>query len=430
MTPYPMEVIMCNILIKLNLILVVSATLLFWNCSPGSITEPPVEISTAAPELPRTLTTPEQTLLSGNTQFSFTLFRELATEHAGNILISPLSISMALAMTYNGASGETQAAMQSALELNGLSLAEMNIAYHDLIDLLQSLDPNVTFRLANSIWYRQGFSVLPDFLHRNQTYYQADIRDADFTDPQTVGRVNDWVNQRTNGTIPTVIDHIPPEAVMYLINAIYFQGEWRYRFNKNLTQTDVFYLEEGSTVPCQMMHIVEPVIMPHLYTAQAQILDLLYGNRQYSMTLILPNHNVTVDDLLAELSVEMWTAWLNELHDTELLISLPKFRLSHDLSLKAALTALGMGVAFDPMQADFRGISADDPLFISDVKHKAFIQVDESGTTAGAATAVEVGTVSLPLTFFANRPFIYLIRERQSGAILFLGRLMNPVWEG
>ncbi len=381
--------------------------------------------TTSTPTPPRDLTAVEKGLVSSSNKFGLKLFREVvAQEKDTNIFISPLSVSMALGMTYNGANGATQEAMQNTLELQGLSLQDVNESYHSVIDLLRGLDPRVTFQIANSIWCRQGFAVESTFINLNQTYFDAVVQALDFADPSAVVTINHWVDENTNGKIDKILDDIPENMVMYLINAIYFKGTWKLKFDPTKTVAQSFYLSDGSTKTCQMMTMPETDIS-YLGTELFSAIDLKYGSGQYSMTILLPNSNVGLDAVIAQLTDESWQAWTEGFRPYEMVVDLPKFEIEYGTQLKDVLSALGMGIAFSDF-ADFTGINRNGNLTISEVKHKTYVKVDEEGTEAAAVTSVGIELTSGPMMFRVDRPFLFVIRESHSGTILFMGKIVDP----
>ena len=384
--------------------------------------------------LPRDLTPPETEVVSRGSSFAFSLFREIARQSSpdSNLFISPLSVGMALGMTYNGAAGTTQAAMQTALGLGGMSLGDVNGAYRGVIGLLRGLDPSVDFTLANSIWYRQGFTFDPAFLDTCRAYFDAAVRGLDFSSPAAAPTINGWVSDRTHGRIPTIVpDPVPDFIVMYLINAVYFKGAWVTQFSKNLTAPAAFTLASGATVPVPMMHYGNPAWVRVATDSAVQVLDLRYGGGAYSMTIVMPRDAAGMTSLLDRLTVAQWDAWIAALDSTKALVVMPKYTVGYELRMNDVLAALGMGVAFVPCPgspdcADFTRMRPERDLFISEVMHKAWVDVNEEGTEAAAATSVGIGTTAEPSPILVDRPFLFAIRERFSGTILFLGRIMNP----
>jgi len=372
----------------------------------------------------RSLTAEEQLLIESDTNFGLTLFRELsATQTESNIFISPLSVAMALGMTLNGASGETYTAMKNTLELQGLTEEQINQSFQSLIELLTNLDQDVIFEIANSIWIRLGYPVLNEFKETNQTYFDAEIRELDFSLPEAVDIINGWISDKTHGKIENALDRIDPLAMLYLINAIYFKGTWTYQFEEADTYDAQFSKEDGTLVSCKMMRIEQD--LAYWRGDDVQILDLPYGNGKFSMTIILPDYGKTVDEIIATMTPDKWTQWLGNLYTTALTIGLPRFKLEYDILLNDILEALGMGVAFSDF-ADFSRINPDGDLYISRVIHKTFVDVNEEGTEAAAVTIVEICETSIGKMMIMDRPFIFAIRENHSNTILFIGKLVEP----
>ncbi|GAB4373910.1 MAG: serpin family protein [Calditrichia bacterium] len=375
------------------------------------------------------LTKSEQELISADNRFGLKLFRKIVeSEREQNIFISPLSISLALGMTLNGAVGQTRTDIEATLELQGLTPEQINRSYQRLIQALQNLDPRVILRIANSIWYRNNLSFKQEFIELNRSYFQAMVQALDFSDPQSVGKINDWVNQSTQGKIPMIIEKINPLDIMYIINAIYFKGTWQYEFNPNLTRADKFILVDGSKQDCQMMQIAGD--FPYLQDGDLQAIDLPYGDGNFRMTIILPQAGTDPDSFIAQLDPERFNALVGSMKKQHGTLQMPKFKKRYGLSLNNLLKALGMGIAFDPGQADFRGMyEGTEKAYISEVIHKTFVEVNEEGTEAAAVTGVVIGITSVnERNFFmrVDRPFIYFIRENQTQAILFIGKLGNP----
>lgn len=382
--------------------------------------------------LPRELTATERQLITGSNAFAFSLLRAVDAQPSAadsNVFLSPLSASMALGMTANGAAGTTLDAMRSTLGVGDAPLAEVDRAYRSLIDLLRSLDPSVDFRIANSIWYRQDFPVESSFLAATRQFFDATVEAKDFADPSTVADINAWASRGTNGKIATIIDEIPESMVMYLINAIYFKGSWVQQFAKDQTRDGPFTLATGGTATVPFMRLGHP--LPYAETATYQAVDLGYGRGAYGMTVLLPKPGTDVNALVATMDGAAWDGLIQRLDSVPVLLSLPRFRLAWGDSLNAPLRALGMGIAFAPGGADFTAMSlppAGRELHISTVEQKTFVDVDEEGTEAAAATSVGVGVTSAPaaVELRVDHPFVFAIRERLSGAILFIGKIMRP----
>jgi serine protease inhibitor len=412
-----------DMLNKWKLFLVPFIAIIFLYCSkcPTKTIEntPPLNLSAA-----------EKSLLQSDNRFGFKLFQEVVKEEKDtNVFISPLSVSLALGMTYNGANGSTREAMKNTLELNGLTLQEVNESYQHLIKLFSELDPDVLFQIANSIWYRQGWTFEEEFIQLNKTYFNSQVKGLDFDDPHSADVINAWVSENTKGRITSIINPpIDPSMVMYLIDAIYFKGIWTYQFDKTATREWPFLLPDNSTKTCQMMGIKSK--FPYYENGEFQAVSLPYGKGDYSMIVFLPQWGKNVDSLVADLNQENMDKWLSQFHSDSGKVCLPKFSLEYGLKLNDALKALGMSVAFDPDQADFSNMFQGKGLFISEVKHKTFVEVNEEGTEAAAVTSIGMATTallpSIPFEIVVDRPFVFLIRENLTGTILFMGKIVEP----
>ncbi len=363
-----------------------------------------------------------------NTEFGFNLFRELHEEApAKNVFISPLSVATALSMAVNGARGQTQADMMATLEQNGLSLEQANAGFRQLLTLLPALDPEVQLLVANSIWYRQGFPARQGFLDTNQEFYNSEVAELDFADPQARISINNWVNDNTNGLIESIVDEpISPDVVMYLINAVYFKGAWRHPFDPEFTSPAEFQLEGGGATEVDMMNYGQGSL-PYFETELFQAIDLAYADSAFTMSVFLPRPGHTVDEVISQMNNANWQQWTESFVGQELLFSFPKFKMKYEESLVKVLTDMGMGIAFAPGLADFTGI-ADATLNIDEVRHKAVIEVNEEGSEAAAVTSVVFTNTAFPQipVMFVNRPFVFAIRDAQANGILFIGKMMDP----
>ncbi len=381
------------------------------------------------------LTQKGKILVDSDNLFGINLFKEVlkSEEPEKNVMISPLSVSLALAMTYNGADGDTKEAMEKTLELSGFTIDEINENYKMLIGALASVDPKVLMSIANSIWYKQTFEVEQDFINVNQNYFYAEVSPLDFLDPEAVNTINNWVADKTNDKITEILDYIPASAVMYLINAIYFKGIWKYEFDESGTEEKPFYLSNGTTKDVPMM--VQEGSFNYLSNDIIQAVEMPYGAGNYSMIILLPQYNKTLDDIIDQLSNENWNRWLSEFYEAgKVQIHLPKFKFEYEDSLNNELINLGMGIAFDPYNADFSKINPNRQLFISRVIHKTFIEVNEEGTEAAAVTLVEMMETSAGggetfIPFYVNQPFIFVIKEKYTNSIIFIGKVMEPDYE-
>jgi serpin B len=380
--------------------------------------------------LPRTLSSGEQAVIVGSNAFGFGLLRELDRTRAdSNIFMSPLSASMALGMAMNGSAGQTFDEMRAALSFGTRSGSEINASYRSLIDLLRGLDKTVDFRIANSIWYRAGFPFEQTFLDESRQFFDAKVSGLDFAAPSAVPTINDWVNQSTNGKIDKIVDGpIADDVVMYLINAIYFKGAWTTRFDKSLTRPDQFTTVSGATAPIAMMRRTDTVRVAE--TTDAQVLDLPYGGGAFAMTILLPKAGKSIASLVSSLTADSWQAAVTNTSPRSVELQMPRFTLRWEALLNDPLKALGMRQAFEGGRADFSRMSssAGDRLYISRVKQKSFVDVHEEGTEAAAVTSVEISVTCAcgPQVIRIDRPFVFAIRERLSGTILFLGKIVRP----
>ena len=377
--------------------------------------------------LPRDLTPAEEMVIGRSNTFGFDLLKEVDQARPvsePNVILSPLSATMALGMALEGADGETFSAIRDALRFQGLSREEINASYRGLLDLLLDLDPEVELGIANSAWSRQGFPFISSYFDAVTTNFDAEVQELDFDDPGAKGIINAWVSEKTNGRITEIIDGISPLDILFLINAVYFQGRWTTQFDKGDTYQGSFRLASGESVTVPTMSAEE---MPMRFGTVdgIQVGELPFGGDAFAMTLAVPPQNQSVDDLVAQLDDDRWNELLDATSEGEFPVRLPKFELKWDGLLKGALSAMGMGPAFVP-QADFSRMTPALDAYISEVRQKTFMKVDEEGTVAAAVTSVTVGITSIPLGLYVDRPFLLAIRERLSGAILFLGVVRDP----
>jgi serine protease inhibitor len=376
---------------------------------------------------PITLTVEQQALVQANNQFAFTLFNNSGTQETKeNLFISPFSVSMALSMTLNGAAGATKTGMENALGFEGKQTALVNDYNKFLSEQLQSIDKEVIFNIANSIWYRNSFTVIPLFITTNHDYYNAEISPLDFSSPSAVSTINNWVSAKTNNAIPTIIDNISSDKVMYLINALYFKGAWKSKFDGSKTSDQNFNKEDLSVIKCKMMNQESTYRCFVRDTLSA--IEMPYGQGNFVMTVLVPGTGKTTSGLIAAFNADNWKKWNDAMASNKVQVSLPRFKMSYENTLNDLLSAMGMADAFNPIVADFTGINTGPGLYISEVKHKTMIDVNEEGTTAAAVTSVGVSTtaIQIPLVININKPFVFVISEKTTGAILFTGRIMDP----
>jgi serine protease inhibitor len=367
-------------------------------------------------------------LISASNSFGLDLFKTVCVQEAAddNVVLSPLSVSFALGMLLNGADGATLEAILSTLRLSPDALAQNNQAGRDLLNYLPLVDNATTTNIANSIWYKQDFSVLQPFLDTNIHFFDAMVQALDFGNPQAKDIINGWVANATNNKIEQIVDEITPDHVMFLINAVYFKSAWKHKFDKRNTQPQAFYLEGGGQVNVDMMYSHE-IPFGYFSSSEVTVVNLPYGNESYNYTVLLPPSGQSVGSFVAGLSTGKWSEWTSGLNTNHNLhLYMPKFELDYKIELPDALESMGMGVAMSPGFADFSRISSGGNLYVSDVNHKTYIKLDEEGTEAAAATSIGISMTSLPPSVLIDRPFVFVIHEKQTGAILFIGKIMNP----
>ena len=378
------------------------------------------------------LTSESRELIVSGNEFGFDILKKsiLQSDNDENVMISPVSISLALAMTYNGAAGQTSEEMRQTMHIAELSNAEINEAYQSLISQLVTVDDKVLLKIANSIWYRNSFEVEPDFINTNEKYYDAQTEALDFNSSQALSTINNWVAENTNDKITEIIDQIDSNAIMFLINAIYFKGVWHYQFNESDTHESPFTKSDGSTINVETMELQAD--LNYLYNDKFSAVELPYGQGNYSMVIMVPQGNQTADSIINLQTEENWNNYMDEFElMSSVNVFLPKFTFEYEELLNSTLQSLGMPTAFTG-GADFTNINQGGGIYISRVKHKTFIEVNEEGTEAAAVTSVQMnfesvgGDTSGPVVR-ADRPFFFAIRETTSGSIIFSGKIENPL---
>lgn len=363
-------------------------------------------------------------IVSADNSFGFNLFHRIAGRESGdNILISPASLAAALTMTYNGASGHTKEAMAKTLGLRGLSMEEANQANAVLQNRLNSLGRDVLLNTANSLWAREGQEFREDFLKRNREFYDAKISTLDFAHPEAPWVIDTWVREKTGGKIEKIVETIPGGAILYLINAVYFRGAWAVKFDSQNTMERDFTLLDGSKKKVPMM-MTGAKGFKYLRENNFSAVGLPYGDGRVGMYVFVPDEDSSLKELYEGLNAESWDEWMSRFQEAELMIVIPRFNLEYDIVLDDALTDLGMGVAFDAGAADFSVMCPGGGVWIDEVKHKTFLEVNEEGTEASAATSVRMSRGSRAV--YVNRPFFCAIRDDDTGAILFIGSIVDP----
>jgi serine protease inhibitor len=370
-------------------------------------------------------------LVAAQNRFAFELLSQLQQQAPqGNRVISPLSVSMALTLAQNGAAGSTLEAMRLSLNLQGMEVTAVNDAIAAQIAQLEAADPDTQLDLANSLWARAGgIDLKPDFIDIAEAAYRAEVQVIDFGQPSALRTINGWVNRATSGKIPAILDEIGQNDVLFLLNAVYFKGAWQSPFDPDQTREEPFYRTDGSSVNRPLMSQSGNFLYAEADNFQA--VNLPYGNGRLSMVVVLPKSEAALADLQTQLKADTWQQWQGQFSQRVGDLKLPRFQLEYGVTLNQPLKDLGLGLAFDPNQADFSNLS-EAATFISEVRHKSVIEVNEAGTEAAGATSIGISVTSapiqqpLPFEMVVNRPFFLAIQDQQSGSILFMGWVMDP----
>ena len=372
-------------------------------------------------------------VIDANNRFAFDFFRAtlVSDPENKNKLISPLSIYLALSMVYNGADNATKDSIARTLQISGLDINSLNSVCKTLISQLPKEDNKVQLDIANSIWYRQNsYQPFPAFLDILQTSYEASAQGLNFDDPSSVNTINKWVSQKTNNKIPTIIENISSDDLMYLINAIYFKGSWQHAFKTSDTRNDAFYLQDGRTksVPFMKQKIRTTMFSNNAFT----MIELPYGGgKSFSMYVLKPtNSQQSLNEFSSCINEDVLTDAINKMDSTSIELEIPKWEYSYTIAdMRRELSMLGMGISFGE-GADFSKMynPTQVNVLISKAIHKTYIKVNEEGTEAAAVTAFGAGTtsVSMPPIIRLDHPFLYAIIENQTGAVIFLGTIVEP----
>ncbi len=415
---------MKNTLLSLAIVVVAGTTGQMTSCDkqPGKeLPADPVEID---------LTLKQKEVVASANRFAFDLFKPVvAGEATGtNIMISPFSVTSALSMTLNGASGETFDAVRSALRYDGQTIEEINDTYRRLVTEMVPVDERVVLEIANSVWAENNFRVKKEFIDALKEWYLAEARNFDVTDPHSVDLINGWIEEKTHDRIQNMLSSLDRDLVMLLVNAVYFNGKWKHEFDSKNTAERPFFVTPGNPVNVPSMFQKQKFAMAR--HDKVTLVELPYGQGNYSMVVALPDEGIAPEELVTGLDAGKWGEWMESLSygPTEVELYMPKFKYEYKRKLNDDLISLGMGPAFAPGIADFSRIS-DEEIFISFVLHQTFIENKEEGTEAAAATVIGFTRTSLPPepeVIDINRPFLYFIRETTTGTIVFMGLVADP----
>jgi len=372
-------------------------------------------------------------LINSNNDFSLRLFRILNPhDRDGNIFISPVSVSFALGMTMNGSDGNTFDEMKTTLGFADFVLENINSTYADLIEELYNVSEGVEFNLANSIWFTDDLSLQSGFQSINKSYFDTKVEALDFGQKsECVNIVNKWVEDQTNEKIKDFTNELDFNSIMLLVNAIYFNADWKYQFDEDITEKLPFYLNDAGFTTCDMMS--QKCKFKYIQNSELQAVELPYANENYAMIMIQPNN--TIDNYIEDFDRSRLNDILDNFKKDSVNLTIPKLEIEYEKELSDILKEMGIVDAFDANKADFSKMFNElaGGIYIKLVRQKSFINLDEKGTEAAAATVVVMDYKSaggddnneIYLTF--NKPFIFLIREKRSESILFCGKVINPI---
>lgn len=373
-----------------------------------------------------------QKIIEPSNELGWKLLPAVEPNEEGNRFISSPSLFMALSMVHNGVDGVTEDEISNVLEVPGMDAKELNQANASLMNLLASDSEAIQLSIGNSIWLNKSYQFQEDFAKNNEDYFNAKIEEIDVTDNESVDRINGWVEDSTNGKIEEMMEApLDPRLVTVLLNAIYFKGDWQYPFEEEGTSEQDFHLGDGSLKKMPLMILYEE--LPYLETDDFQAVTLPYGEGEMAMKVFLPKEGTSLSDFEKSLTGENWDKWKKAFGEIEGTLRLPKFQLEYEVELNDVLKGLGMASAFDRFTAEFPQMvkKEDEELFISKVKQKTFLDVNEKGTEAAAATSIEIveesGSSEKTFEMKVDRPFFITIEDVESGLILFMGAIEEPM---
>lgn len=383
---------------------------------------------------PTPLTKAAENIIEASNNFTFKIFDELEKEYSNeNIFFSPLSMSMAFSMALNGANGETKQQIKNVIDFGSYSDEEINMAFKSLHDAFETLDEQVEISLANSAWYKENYELIENYRNILLDYYYAEIAGLNFSDPVSVDIINDWIANKTKDKIKDMISELDPSTVLVLVNAIYFNGTWTYEFDEDNTYDGSFKGLKNENIACKMMESGKLKTKFHV-SEDLTLATLPYGDGNFEMVLYMSTDNSSIQTIINDMDAAKLAGLLSDATEDSIVVHMPKFKIeTQTISIKDMLINLGMVLPFSDL-ADFSNIfGSGHDIFISDVLHKAFIEVNEEGTEAAAATVIifdesSVGGGSEEIILYFNKPFLFFIREVSTSEILFAGKLINPVY--
>jgi len=370
------------------------------------------------------LSSEEQTMCVKTNDFAWRMFGEVCSAAEGqNTVVSPLSVVYALGMVNNGASGETATEISTTLGFDGNTDA-LNSYCHKLMNVFPSLDKATRFDVANCVLVNKNYTLQNDFKKTVQKQYSALVESRDFADGKLTTHINEWCNKHTQGMIPKMLDNTDPDAIAYIMNALYFKGPWAKKFDKGITHKANFYKADGTKQLTDMMRQTDD--FGYAVNDTFATLSMDYGNGAYSMQVLLPNNGKTIANVVEAMKSQSWHNFIGSINKREVNVVMPKFTIEQSTTLNDILTKLGIQKMFSAGEANFSRF-CDRPSYVSKVLQKAKIEVDEEGTKAAAVTVVEMELTSMlqeeiTPSFIANRPFIFVITENSTATVCFIGQ--------
>lgn len=368
------------------------------------------------------LTAAQQAQVENSNEFAWKFFKEVSKGEQQDVFVSPLSVTYALGMLANGAVGDTQKEILEGLEFRSAKVQDINSLCHQLMTESPKLDKSTKVSIANAVVANKNKPLQPDFKNVVEKQYQALVTNQDFSSPVTLSFINQWASDHTHGMVPKLLDRVHPDAVTYLLNALYFKGIWYRQFDKKRTQQESFTQADGKKLSVKMMHQKERFFAAENDNYQTVVLP--YGNGSYEMVVLLPREGKDLSSLLQTMDAKKWKDNLKSTYSSKVDLKLPRFTSAYTRELNDVLKLLGMNTMFDRDKADLTKMSMAKA-FVSIVLQKAKIEVDEEGSKAAAVTVVETAPTatapSKPILFHANRPFMYAIVEHSTGTIFFMG---------
>jgi len=378
----------------------------------------------------RTMQPEEATLVVSANRFCFDYFKNLSKqEPETNITFSPFSAHAALSMLINGADGVTRQEIKDALRIPAQSDSSVNNSYKSLKNYLYTVDPTVNIKIANSVWWRKELHVKSAFAETLKNYYEAELNPLDFADSKSVQTINNWVNTQTAGRIPTILSSLAPEDVMVLLNAVWFKAAWTEKFDKNLTAKRPFTLDNGTVIQVDMMKSIQTNAL--IYSDnEVDFADIPFAGGAYTFSVVMPHDSRTLDEFVGAITEEKFNNWAKYAEKSaSRTLQMPRFRFAYEHDMKDLLKEMGMKRAFGGGAELGRLFEESLDLFVSKAKQKTFVQIDEEGGEAAAVTSIVVGVTSVgPGTFDVDRPFLFVIREKSSQSILFIGKVHQPAY--